>query len=361
MSSDRSFKLILIVWMAFLISACSQPTETANNPGELLFVEAQAARVSDSYTVLHEYVGSVHSAQKANLGFELAGKVSELWVDAGEVVFKGQLLISLDTQLLLTELKQLEAQLAEVKAEQDLTQANLLRQYSLKKKGFASESEIDRLISQRDALKAKVLRLNAEVSANRLKQEKSTIKAPYSGIISQRFVSLGDIVGLGQATFSLLSTDNKEAIIGINNDDIAAIESQGDFQIRIGETRYAADLVSSASNIDLNSRSISLRFLLEHAPAVLDGELAYLSYEKRYEAEGFWLPSAALTDGIRGTWNVFIINSIDRQKQVERRSVQVLFANNRSVYVQGAIADGDEVITAGLHKVVPGQFVQVSR
>lgn len=44
--------------------------------------------------------------------------------------------------------------------------------------------------------------------------------------------------------------------------------------------------------------------------------------------------------------------------KVERRSVQVLFANNQQAYVSGAIEDGEQVIASGLHRLVPGQTVK---
>ncbi|WP_019612865.1 efflux RND transporter periplasmic adaptor subunit [Psychromonas ossibalaenae] len=352
---------ILAAAAVFLMSGCTDSIEAAKKPRELLTVVSQKVQESESYTVEREYVGTIFAGQKANLGFELSGKISEIRVDVGQVVKKGQALISLDTQLLNTELEQLAAQLEEIKAQQKLIRANLNRQYSLKKKGFSSDSEIDLLISQKEALQANILRIQAAVGTNKLKQQKSTIKAPYSGIVSKRFVSLGDVVAVGTPTLLLLSEGNKEAVIGVHNNDIKGIESQGHYVIRVENKGYSAKLISQASNIDSTSRSVSLRFLLENEPSLLDGELAYLSYKKIYPAKGYWLPNTALIDGMRGTWNIFTLNTVDNHKIVERRSVQVLFANSQSVYVQGALSNGDEVIMTGLHKVVPGQSVYAAQ
>ncbi|MBW3695839.1 efflux RND transporter periplasmic adaptor subunit [Vibrio sp. T187] len=349
-----------IVSCALALTACSDSLAVVEQPTTLLSVDAQVVTQSDAYTVEREYVGVINSGQRANLGFELSGKVSKLWVDAGDAVKKGQPLVSLDTQLLDAELNELQAQLDEIKSQQKLTKANLNRQYTLKKKGFSSESEIDTLISQKEALAANHLRVNASIGANRLKLKKSTITAPYSGIVSKRFVSIGDVVGIGTSTLSLLSTDGKEAIIGVNSGDLQGIEAQAIHKVRVGNQEYSAELISKASNVDTTSRSVSLRFLLEEDAAVLDGELAYLSYQKTYPETGFWLPTTALIDGIRGTWNVYSLAPVDDHKSVERRVVQVLFANNDSVYVKGGLESGDQVITTGLHKVVPGQPVQVA-
>lgn len=346
--------------MSLALSACSDSSAVETPTEKLLTVATAVAQESPNYSVMREYVGAVRANQKANLGFELAGKISDIYVDAGEQVKKGQPLIVLDTQLLKTEQKQLQAQLNEVNAQLTLTKTNLKRQYSLRKKGFSSEADIDSLNSQKDALIANVFRISSSIEGNQLKQKKSVIKAPYSGVIGSRFVSLGDVVSAGSPTLELISTDAKEAVIGVYKGDVQSIQRQELHRIRIDGQVVDANLISSPANIDVNSRNVRLRFGLEGSQDLLDGELAYLLYEKQFEQHGFWLPNSALTDGLRGTWNVYVLKQTDQTKKVENRSVQVLYSDSSRVFVAGALASGDEVVVSGLHKVVPGQAVQVA-
>ncbi|WP_375748828.1 efflux RND transporter periplasmic adaptor subunit [Vibrio sp. HN007] len=356
----RPFKLSSAALLtAALLSACTDSSANKYQPPEPLAVEVKQASMSDSYNVVREYVGTVQANQKANLGFELSGKVSQIMVDIGEEVQAGQALITLDTQLLKTEQKQLEAQLHEIKAQLKLTDANLARQRSLRKKGFSSEADIDALSSQKESHEANIERIHSSINANQLKQEKSVIKAPYSGIINDRFVSLGDVVSVGAPTLALLSSGNKEAVIGVYKGDAKDIIKKGNFSVSVDDDTFSAALISHPSNIDLNSRNVRLRFSLEGGAEVLDGELARLSYQKTFSETGYWLPNTALIDGIRGTWNIYVISENEGQKVVESRSVQVIYSDSHRVYVQGALASGDEVIVTGLHKVVPGQSVKV--
>lgn len=350
-----------VVLIQLLLLGCwqQQPLEETNVTRQLPTVTTEQVVQSDHYQISREYVGSVRAGQKANLGFELSGKVSAIYADTGETVAKGQALIALDSQLLDSELKQLMAQQKEIQAQLKLTNASLSRQNALRKRGFSSESEIDVLVSKQQAFKANLSKLQASMESVKLRKQKSTIIAPYSGVVSQRFVSLGDVVSMGAPTLSLLSNDDSEVLIGVHRDDVKDIEASLQHSIRIGNAMYRAKLISQASNIDIHSRNVGLRFILEGKPKVLDGELAYLSYQKSIAEKGTWLPSSSLVDGVRGTWNIYTISKRNQQKIVDRRSVQVLFANNDTVYVQGAIAEGDEVITSGLQKIVVGQQVQV--
>ncbi|WP_099608160.1 efflux RND transporter periplasmic adaptor subunit [Vibrio coralliilyticus] len=350
----------LVMTTLLLVSGCSESVGEEPKPINLITVDSRNIEKSDGYVVPREYVGVVQAAQRANLGFELAGKVLSINVDVGDQVKQGDILVTLDTQLLDAERNELLAQLEEIRSQAKLTDSNLKRQYSLQKKGFSSESEIDALTSEKESLAANALRVKSALEANSLKLEKSILKAPYAGVVSKRFVSIGDVVSTGTATLSLLSSDNKEALIGINRKDIKKFSQLKNVSITVNDKPYAATLLSHPSNVDSNSRSVGLRFLLQDSGAVLDGELAYLTFEKSYTDSGFWIPATALTDGVRGTWNVYTLGSEQGQKIIERRVVNVLFASNDSVYVQGSLRGGDEIVTSGLHKVVPGQPVQTA-
>ncbi|MDA0151718.1 efflux RND transporter periplasmic adaptor subunit [Vibrio sp. Makdt] len=321
----------------------------------VLTVETVALERSPSYEVQREYVGVVKAGQQANLGFELAGKVNEILVDVGDTVTEGQPLIKLDTQLLKTESSQLKAQAEEVKAQLSLVAANLKRQRSLKAKGFSAEAEIDSLTSEQRVLQANLLRIDASVKGNDLKLVKSTILAPYSGTIATRFVSLGDVVNVGNPTLTLLASEGKEAFIGIPAHQMTKVTSLSSPSIRVGRDDYDVTLLNPGAMVDTQSRSVGLRYLFPEQATVLEGQLAYLKFDEQIDDQGYWVPLNGLIDGLRGVWNIFVIGDGNK---VERRSVQVLFANNQQAYVSGAIEDGEQVIASGLHRLVPGQTVK---
>ncbi|KKD60238.1 RND transporter [Grimontia sp. AD028] len=346
-----------------LLTACNSQTEEAAAQPEhnLPTVNVLTVELAPGYSVNREYVGTVQAGQSANLGFELGGKVNSLLVDEGDTVVKGQPLIRLDTQLLETEAQQLGAQLEQLDAQLDLTRTNLKRQRQLKKKGFSADAEIDSLISQRDALLANVRQLNASLSSNKLRQEKSTIYAPYNGKISQRYVSQGDVVNVGAPTLTLLADDLKEARIGVPIKYLEALTANSSAKVRVASDVYPATLLNPGAALDMRSRTVTLRYLLPEGSNALDGQLAYLQFSFETPQEGFWMPLTGLTDGLRGTWNVYAVVPGDSGSQfVSRRSVQVLHADEKKAYVSGAIGDGDKVLVDGVHRVVSGQSVNVA-
>ncbi|WP_295894557.1 efflux RND transporter periplasmic adaptor subunit [uncultured Vibrio sp.] len=337
------------------VESDSVTAETATeNRSTVLTVETMVLERSSSYAVQREYVGVVKAGQQANLGFELAGKVNEIMVDVGDTVAKGQPLIRLDTLLLETESSQLKAQAEEINAQLSLVAANLKRQRSLKTKGFSAEAEIDSLTSEQRVLQANLLRIDASMKGNELKLVKSTIHAPYAGTVATRFVSLGDVVNVGNPTLTLLASEGKEAFIGIPANQMKKVTSLSSPSIRVGGTDYSVNLLNPGAMVDTQSRSVGLRYLFPEQSGVLEGQLAYLKFDEQIDDQGYWVPLTGLIDGLRGVWNIFVIGE---ESKVERRSVQVLFANNQQAFISGAIEEGEQVIASGLHRLVPGQTV----
>lgn len=347
--------LIALISTVLLVTACSEEAVITESQSSQPMAEVIKPSLSQHYVVEREYVGFVRAKDQARLGFELSGQIERIFVDVGDTVEEGQALISLDTRLLITQERQLEAQQAEVSAQLKLIESNLKRQLSLKKKGFSAEVEIDSLTSQKNALLANRQQLKASLEANRLQQEKSIITAPFSGVISQRSVSKGDVVTMGTPTLTLLANALHEVRIGVPTHYVSDIIQQTQWLIRINDEYVAANLLNPGAQVNTQSRTVELRFALPESSNPLDGQLGYLQYEDHREASGYWLPLSALTDGLRGTWNVFVV---DREDKVHRAHVDLIFANNDAAYVHGELQAGDRIVASGLHRIIPGQTVQ---
>ncbi|KLV05221.1 RND transporter [Photobacterium aquae] len=357
----KAAQVIVLSILSYTVTGCNSSSsdrthQATTDPHPA--IQTFSLTSSDSYTVQREYVGMVQAGQQANLGVELGGKIAQLFVDVGDNIKAGEPIVRLDTQLLLTQADQLRAQKAQIKAQLVLIEANLKRQNALKTKGFSADAEIDNLSSQRNALKANLRQLDASLAANQLQRDKSTVYAPYDGTVSARYVSKGDVVGTGSPTVTLLASTNKEAHIGIPAKQLAKLVTDGNWVIRIGQSSYPVTLLNPGARVDLGSRTVKLRFALPEDVQAIDGELAYLQFNDRHNSTGYWIPLSAMTDGLRGVWNVFIVNKDNNNEQrIERRSIQVLYANNDNAFITGAIASGDLIVASGLHRLVPGQQV----
>jgi hypothetical protein len=103
--------------------------------------------------------------------------------------------------------------------------------------------------------------------------------------------------------------------------------------------------------------------------SIVHGQVVRLELEETVEAAGFWLPSTALTQAERGLWSAFVgedERSSDSTTQtglfrVARRDLEVLHTESDRVLVRGTLQAGEQVITGGTHRVVPGQVVRLAK
>lgn len=352
--------ILLSSIIALTLSACNsqdssqEEMDAAKDVVHRPSVEVIEPQQSDHFTAKREYVGFIRAEEQAQLGFELNGKVNKILVDIGDKVSMGDPLVQLDTRLLITEGNQLKARQAEVNAQLKLVETNLKRQRSLKKSGFSAESEIDSLMSQKNALLANLQQLKATLEANQLQQSKSTLRAPFSGVVSQRYVSLGDIATVATPSITLLADSAPEARIGVPSKFAREIIAQKQWQVRVEDQLFPAELIKSGAQINSQTRTIELRFQLPKDMRWVEGQLGYLQHQSVKHQDGYWVPISSLTDGIRGTWNIF---TVDGNEQVRRHHVELLFADNNAAYIATTLNNQEQIVTSGLHRIVPGQLV----
>ncbi|QFI39221.1 efflux RND transporter periplasmic adaptor subunit [Moritella marina ATCC 15381] len=369
----KSAKWPSILLIMLTLQACGEVVaDETQVASQYLQASSDHLTQQDSYQVENKFVGKVIAKQDANLGFEFAGIIKTMHVIEGQQVVKGQLLAELNTQLLLIERNQLEAQLQQAQAEFDLIEANLTRLNSLSKRGFTSEQNIDELTSQKRVIAANIRSTLSALDASQYRIDKSKLLAPFTGIISSRKIAQGEVLAAGTTAFRLLQTGNSEVTIGVPASFIKQLNGK-DHQIEIAGVNYPATLLSMGNEVDTVTRTISLRFALADNSAVYNGQLAYLALSQEYQQVGYWIPLSAITDGVRGMWNIYTLEqdlalrdledpAVDNQTlfQLKSTTVTVLHATETAAYVQGDLKRNQAYVKTGIHRFVPGQRVTVN-
>ena len=370
--NTKTAQWISILLIPFTLQACSEVVADETQPAsQYLQASSEYLTQQDSYQVENKFVGKVIAKQDANLGFEFAGIIKTLHVIEGQQVVKGQLLAELNTQLLLIERNQLEAQLQQAEAEFDLIEANLSRLNSLSKRGFTSEQNIDELSSQKRVIAANIRSTLSGLEASQYRIDKSKLLAPFDGIVSSRQIAQGEVIAAGSTAFRLLQTGASEVTIGVPASFITQLQGK-EHQLEIAGVNYAANLLSVGNEVDTVTRTISLRFALADNSPVYNGQLAYLALSQVYQQPGYWVPLSAITDGVRGMWNIYTLEQDVRQQdrddhsaaipalfQLKSTTVTVLHATETAAYVQGDLKDNQAYVNVGIHRFVPGQRVTV--
>ncbi|MBO2674439.1 efflux RND transporter periplasmic adaptor subunit [Shewanella algae] len=350
--------LVVTLTLLLSLSAC-QPQPSEHSETKPPVVNSANLVLKPGYTKLQQFSGSIRAGNTTGIGFELAGKLQKLLVDTGDRVKPGQLLAQLDTSLLEAEQTELQAALDQNQADISLARATLKRSLELSAKQYLSEQQLDELKGKLASLEAGHARLEASLKANELKRQKSLLIAPFAGVIAAREHNLGEVIALGSPVFTLVQSDNLQALIGVPLNIAEQLQPGAILNLRVAEHYYQAQLQGISGQINPVTRTVQLRFSItptsETTP--INGELAYLQYRREVPREGYWVPVSALTDGIRGLWNLYVLKQDVEGFKLQRRDVEILYTEGDNAFITGAISPGEQFVTTGLHKLVAGQRV----
>ncbi|WP_419914178.1 efflux RND transporter periplasmic adaptor subunit [Hoeflea sp.] len=318
-------------------------------------VSARPILLESGYAVDRVFIGQVEAQRQADISFELGGKLEQILVDEGDMVFEGQVLATLDTALLEAEKDRLKASRDAVEAQLGFAQKTVTRNTELNGQGFASRARLDEAVARQDELLSRRSELDASMYDVNLRIEKSSIRAPFAGRVTDRRVDGGETLGAGQAFLGLVEAAAPQVRIGVPLDVDTSLLA--DVRIKIGTRHYAASLATLRPDIDPLTRTRTALFELTDAVNVAFGQTARLYVSAFVEAAGLWVPATALKEGGRGQWTLLVA---DNQHLVRQAIVEVLHADGHRVFVRGVFPDGTVVIDQGPHRVTVGQRVSLS-
>lgn len=361
LSKSHLIQMVMVLMIAFNLQGCGD-VNADEQAVSMHYLQAKNDYLvqQDSYQVDRKFVGKVVAKQDANLGFELAGRVNDLLVIEGQKVTKGQVLAALDTELLVIERAQLEAQLQQAQAEFDLTDANLKRVSSLIDSGFTSAQSMDELTSKKRVIAANIRSTRSALDASQYQIDKSKLVAPFDGIVGKRLIAEGEVIASGTPAFRLSQSGHSEITVGVPATFVDQLEGH-QHEVQIAGKSYPVTLLTKGSEVNEITRTVSLRFALPKQNGIYHGQLAYLKLSQEYQARGYWVPLSAITDGVRGMWNIYTLEETSPAIfTLNSSTVTVLHATETAAYVQGDLKDHQAFVTTGLHRFVPGQQVKTS-
>ena len=343
-----------VAWAALERSPGSGPSA----PARVLTVLTRTLVAETGYQVPRLFTGQVEAARNSAVGFELDGMVAGIAVEEGDRVTAGQVLATLDSARLQARHNERAAALESADARLALARSTHRRIAGLVERKHASGQELDEARENRRALRAEVALARARLDSIAVELDKSRLLAPFDAVVTRRMVDEGRVLSAGQPVLELQETAPPEARVGVSRQLAATLVPGRRYPVSVNGRELVGVLRAVLPVRDRPTRSVEVILSLEvDPPALRSGDLVRLQLSRPVAAPGFWVPLDALTEGRRGTWSVYVASAADGIHRVERRSVQVLHQQGGQVYVQGALQVGEQLIDAGLHRVVPGQPV----
>ncbi len=403
--------------IAFFVNGLLTPKIASSSDDDVsvkpLPVNVASVEFVNSISQSRSYTGTIRARRRSELGFELPGKLKSIAVDEGNQVNQGDVLAELDTETLDAQKGATLARLAQAKSVmEELTagprmetiqaaratkaaarsqyenaKLNLARRTRLRDGGAISAEEYDQALFAEKTTKANLVaanerlaelesgtrseKLSAQSSAVRqLESEakeievaiaKSKLLAPFDGTITRRYMDPGSIAQASTPVVKLVEQQHLEAWIGLPVEIASDVEIGTEHSIQVGTKIHQGVVTAKIRELDVATRTQSVLFELAQSASkeVVSGQLCEIQVSSVVDSSGCWIPTSALTKGVRGLWSVMVIIPDDSGAgfRSQKRDIEVLITDSNRVLAKGTIENGDRIIVNGVHRVGEGQLV----
>jgi RND family efflux transporter MFP subunit len=357
----RSARLVLATTLAALAVGITAVTGCARHeppPGPVRPVQlTQVALGGTADSAV--FAGEIKARHETDLGFRIAGKLVARLVDVGARVRKGQPLARLDPTDVALQADAAKAQVASTQTEFEFAKAEFERYEDLFKQNFVSGSALDQKRNAMLSNKAKYEQAQAQLAVSRNQAGYATLSSEQDGVISAVNAEAGQVVTAGQSVFRLAREDEREVAISVPENRIGELTGGKPLAVVLwADPRkfYAARVREIAPAVDPVTRTFAVRVsVLDPDPAVQWGMTANVVLRGDGAPTSALLPLSSVyrQDGNPAVW---IYDP--RSHQVALRAVTIGQYREDGVIVTSGVASGDWVVTAGVHKLQPGQVVR---
>jgi len=349
-TTARASVLRIAAGVAFVAFAC--PAGAVDSLPERPAVEV--ATVSEQAVVVDSWTpGSVVSRDDARIASVVSGQV--VWIaDVGTLVKQGETIAKLDDTLPRLRVEELRAQVARARAQHEVSGSQLNRFDRLAATQALSASQLEDARAQRDMSGDDLARVEAQLRQAQYEIGQSAIRAPFPGIVTERFVQRGEYVQVGAATVRLVNTIDTEARATAALDLAANVHPGQTVTVREHGSEKKGRVRTVVPVGDDRSRQFEVRVTLAN-PEWLVGTPVEVSLPTTAARTAVTVPRDALM--IRQ--NHSYVLRVTHTNTVEQLDVIPGAGMADSVEVSGPLSPGDRLVVRGGERLAAGQVVRV--
>ncbi len=373
-------KVLLIAPLAFM-AACSQPavegdlqTLTAQRDSIKTVVDGLNAQITDldaaiaaldttaSYDAVtafevnpdlfyhyFEVFGTVEADKSINLFPLNSGKVERIHVKAGQKVSQGQLLVSLDTDLMESSLKELETALA-------LAQTVFNKQQKLWiDEQIGSEIQYLQAKNNYDALVQKLQTLKEQMAM-------SEVRAPFAGTIDEVFAKVGELAAPQMPAVRLVNTSGVyvKADVPETYANRVKVGTPANVAFTSMDYEVAAEVLQVGQFIQSGNRTFSINVSLPADPGtVKPNQMVHVALQDYTNNTALAVPSSLIQQDVEGNDFVFVLENKGTYSEVAKVFVVAGLSYEGRTEIKSGIEAGAVLVDKGSRSVRTGQRVHV--
>ena len=319
-----------------LISACQQGDDVADEQTEEeetppVPVETGVPVRGDIFAT---YTGTapIEAFAEADVIAKVDGEVRELLVEEGDMVSENQILASLDGDRLRLELNESQARLRKM-------QRDYQRNKELQDKDLISEGDFEKIQYELEALEASFNLASLEL-------DYTQIRAPIAGVVSERYLKLGNTIKTGEAVFRVTSLDPLVAYMHVPEREFRQIAAGQPVHIAV-DALDGAPVVAAVTRVspivDPDTGTFKITIELTGADrGIKPGMFGRMNIVYDKHENVLQVPRSAIIETASDT-SVFVVED----EIGIRKTVQIGFSSDGMVEITSGLTDGENVIIVG--------------
>ena len=348
----------VVTLLALWVTACGGDAQagasgeeaTAEGASRVINVEVLTVEPA-SFTEVIRLTGTVQANQDVVVSAEESGVIRRLFVEKGRAVSAGQPLAKIDDGILRSQVEQARARAALA------TETWERRQRLWEEDGVGSE-----LAYLEARYAAEEARANLRTLERRL--ERTTVRAPISGILDDRMVEVGTMVSPGTPVGRILDLTPAKVRGGVPERYATDVEPGSEATARfdaLGGQTYTGEVSFVGAAVDRANRTFPVELLIPNPGRAVKPEMvADVSLVRRVLDDALVVPQEALVRTEDG-FQVFVVVERGDDLVAEARAVTVGPSQRNRAVVEAGLAAGDRIVVVGQNQVATGDRVRIVR
>lgn len=296
---------------------------------------------------------SVHSRSDARLAADVGGRVLQL-AEVGSRLRRGEPLARLDTAALDLSVREQQARIGRLDIEAEQAERQLARLRQLGSAGHVSGLQLDEADARLQSLQAQRREAQAALARLQLQVERAAPRAPFDGVVVERFAAEGELLGAGAALLRLVDTEDLEVRARAPVALASRLRAGTEVRLHVDGAKHALMLGTVVPVGDEVSRQQELRLPLSGLDLSV-GRAVELDLPTDVTREVLVVPRDAVVLRREGSH----VLRVDAENQAERVAVDLGDSQGDRIEVRGALKPGDRVIVRGGERLREGQSVVI--
>lgn len=345
METMKRSRYVFVALIGLGLTACAEKVEenggsSGGGGGFAMPVEVAVARVDTVVDAIFA-TGEIEAIQSIELRPEIAGRLTDILFDEGASVQKGTPLLRIDDA-------ELRAEVARLEAERDLAEQALNRTRKLLAQEASSEAELELAEANwRSAM--------ARLDLEKVRLERTAISAPFSGIVGERFVSIGDYVTTSTSLTTLQTFNPQRAVFQVPERyaQRLAVGQPITFTVAATSDSYEGRVDFVDPVVQLPGRTIQVKAVVANPNrALLPGMFIEVRLATDVRPNAIVVPEDAILP-LQGADYVWIV----QDEKATRREVTLGVRMPGFVEIRDGVTGGEQVVVGGLERLSEGAGV----